>query len=76
MDLLKGLGYELSKQGDYVYQRTSSNDETTKRENVIKEFQRFYNDLKKIKLGTLDGFEEYIQVKIFISTLHFHLNEF
>jgi hypothetical protein len=48
----------------------------TKRENVIKEFHRFYNDLKKIKSGTLDGFEEYIQVKIFISTLHFHLSEF
>ncbi len=66
MDLLKGLGYELSKQGDYVYQITSSNDEMTRRENVIKEFQRFYNDLKKIKSGTLDGFKEYIQVKIFI----------
>jgi hypothetical protein len=66
LDLLKGLGYELSKQGDYVYQITSSNDEMTRRENVIKEFQRFYNDLKKIKSGTLDGFKEYIQVKIFI----------
>ncbi len=71
MTLLEGLGYELSKQGDYVYHRTSSNDETIRRGHVMDEFQRFYNDLKKIKSNALDGFEEYIQVKIFYFYLEF-----
>jgi hypothetical protein len=71
LTLLEGLGYELSIQGVYSYQRTSSNDEMARREHVMNEFQRFYNDLKKIKSDTLDGFKEYIQVKIFYFYLEF-----
>ncbi len=55
----------MSRQGDYVYERANEKESTT-RENAADEFQLFYNDLKKIKAGTLKGFEEYIQVIFFI----------
>lgn len=35
------------------------------------EFQRFYGDIKKIKAGTLDGFDDYIQVNMFYLNLKF-----
>jgi hypothetical protein len=35
----------------------------TARDNATKEFHRFYNDLKKIKDDSLDGFKEFITVK-------------
>ncbi len=65
MEILKRLGYVVSRQGDYVYERANEKESTT-RENAADEFQLFYNDLKKIKAGTLKGFEEYIQVIFFI----------
>jgi hypothetical protein len=35
----------------------------TARDNATNEFHRFYNDLKKIKDNSLNGFEEFITVK-------------
>jgi len=63
---LKGLGYQLNGLGDYAYQEIDSRNEMTNRQNAANEFQKFYNDLKKIKEGSLNGFEEYIQVTFFI----------
>lgn len=62
MNLLNCFGYKLNEQGEYSYQSTNSDDELTKRRNAANEFHLFYNDLKKIKEGSLDGFEEYINV--------------
>ncbi len=71
MKLLKGLGYELSGHGECVYRAPSSDDEIRRRENVMYEFQRFYGDIKKIKAGTLDGFDDYIQVNMLYLNLKF-----
>ncbi len=62
MDLLKCFGYRLNGKGEYVYQSTESHDQMINRENAANEFQNFYNDLKKIKEGSLDGFEDFITV--------------
>ncbi len=63
LDLLQYFGYQDNGGGNYVYQSTSSNAEMTARDNATKEFHRFYNDLKKIKDDSLDGFKEFITVK-------------
>jgi len=63
---LKRIGYQLNGSGDYVYQEIDSGNEIINRQNAANEFQIFYNDLKKIKEGSLNGFEEYIQVTFFI----------
>lgn len=60
--MLSHFGYKLNEPGDYVYQKPNSDDERIKRENAANEFQNFFNDLKKIREGTLNGFEEYINV--------------
>ena len=36
----------------------------TARENATNEFHQFYNDLKKIKDNSLNGFKEFLIVKI------------
>lgn len=64
MEILKSFGYGLNDKGDYVYQSRSSQTQTDKRQNAANEFQKFYNDLKKIKEGSLNGFEEFINVNI------------
>jgi hypothetical protein len=72
---LKRLGYELNGLGDYVYRIVDSNsNEMTTRKNAANEFQNFFNDLKKIKEGSLNGFEEFIQVTFFISTSNLNSN--
>ena len=48
-----------------LFKKGHSNSEITNRENAVNEFQRFFNDLKKIKEGSLNGFEEFIQVTFF-----------
>lgn len=53
----------MNPTGDYGYQNTSFRDVIEKRENSANEFLNFYEDLKSIKNGTLNGFVEYIQVK-------------
>ncbi|CAF3815432.1 unnamed protein product, partial [Adineta steineri] len=60
LDLLKYFGYRDNGRGNYVYQPISSSDEVTARENAANEFKRFYDDLKKARDNTLDGFEDYI----------------
>jgi len=69
---LKCLGYELNGLGDYVYRIVdSTSNEMTKRKNAANEFQNFFNDLKKIKEGSLNGFEEFIQVTFFYFNIKF-----
>lgn len=67
MELLELLGYEVNQNGDYVYRRVTSKDEIEFREEAADEIQRFYSDLKKIKAGSLHGFQEYISVGFFSS---------
>ena len=62
MQLLGLLGYEINENNDYVYRRTSSEEELLFRQEVADEFDRFSTDLKKIKAGNLLGFKEYISV--------------
>ncbi len=71
MDLLKCFGYRLNGKGEYVYQSTESHDQMINRENAANEFQNFYNDLKKIKEGSLDGFEDFIIVIFLFKSLKF-----
>ncbi|CAF1251018.1 unnamed protein product [Rotaria sordida] len=61
LDLLKHFGYELDRKGNYTYRSTDSNREITLRENATNEFKNFYNDLRRIKEGSLDDFAEYIR---------------
>ncbi|CAF4776629.1 unnamed protein product, partial [Rotaria sp. Silwood2] len=61
LKLLQYFGYKLDQKGNYTYQPTDSHGEITHRQNATNEFKRFYNDLKRIKEGTFDGFTQYIK---------------
>ncbi len=62
MGLLKRLGYIVNNKGEYVYQPTDSDAEMANRKEAADEFKNFFNNIKKIKEGTLKGFEEFIKV--------------
>ena len=53
----------MDPKGNYTYQPPSTEQETTIRRNAANEFLKFFDDLKKIKDGNLDGFQAYINVK-------------
>ncbi|CAF4929174.1 unnamed protein product [Rotaria sp. Silwood1] len=61
LGLLKHFGYILDQSGNYTYQSTTVHREITRRQNATNEIRRFYNDLKRIKDGSFNGFEEYIR---------------
>ncbi|CAF2807521.1 unnamed protein product [Rotaria sp. Silwood2] len=63
LKLLQYFGYKLDQKGNYTYQPTDSHGEITHRQNATNEFKRFYNDLKRIKEGTFDGFTQYIKFR-------------
>ncbi len=60
MDLLRHFGYKVDTKGNYTYQSTSTEQENTIRRNAANEFLKFFDDLKKIKDGALNGFQTYI----------------
>ncbi|CAF1348064.1 unnamed protein product [Rotaria magnacalcarata] len=60
LDLLKHFGYVLNEQGYYIYRQTDSIHDRISRENATNEFKRFFDDLKKIRDGSLHGFEGFL----------------
>jgi hypothetical protein len=66
VDLLDFFGYTCNTRGDFIFKSTKSDREREKRENGVREFEQFYNELKDAKNGFLNGFEQFIRVKFFI----------
>lgn len=65
LQILNDFGYALDPQGDYVYQKTDSAREKTRRENAANEFQQFFDELKKIKDGSCIGIKEFLTVNVY-----------
>ncbi len=68
LDLLVYFGYRRNKAGRYTYQSPRSDYESQHRQKGVKEFQRLCMDLKDAQNDDLDGFKEFIRVKLFIKT--------
>ena len=63
MSLLEFFGYANNDRGLYVYHLPKSDRERENRQKAVNEFGRFFNDLKNAEDGSLNGFEQFIQVQ-------------
>jgi hypothetical protein len=52
--------------GEYIYQSPRTDYERERHKNGVKEFHKFFTDLKSARNDNLEDFEEFIQVKLFI----------
>lgn len=72
------FGYQANAGGEYRFQETSNALENKRRNDASNELMRFQDDLKKIKNGSLAGFDKFLQVKSFLykSILNLNSHEF
>jgi len=55
-----------SNTGRYIYERAETRSKKDYRRNGINEIRNLSEDLRSARRGSLDGFEEFIQVRILI----------
>lgn len=60
------FGYVRNDMGEYIYQSPRTDYERERHKNGVKEFHKFFTDLKSARNDNLEDFEEFIQVKLFI----------
>ncbi len=65
MNLLPLFGCTLNNRGDYIFVEANTPQEITLRETAANEFRQFYDELKKVKSGSVNVVEYFLNVSCF-----------
>ncbi len=68
MDLLPLFGCTPNNRGDYIFVDANTPEDITLRETAAIEFRQFYNELKKVKNGSIDVVEYFLYVGLFFES--------
>jgi len=65
LNLLPLFGCTRNSQGDYIFVKANTPQEITLRETATNEFRQFYDELKKVKSGSVHVVEYFLNVSCF-----------
>jgi hypothetical protein len=68
LDLLPLFGCTPNNRGDYIFVDANTPEDITLRETAAIEFRQFYNELKKVKNGSIDVVEYFLYVGLFFES--------
>jgi hypothetical protein len=69
LDLLPLFGCTPNNRGDYIFVDANTPEDITLRETAAIEFRQFYNELKKVKNGSIDVVEYFLHVSFFLKVV-------
>jgi hypothetical protein len=62
LDLLPFFGCTPNNRGDYIFVDANTSQEIALRETAANEFRQFYDELKKVKNGSISVIEYFLNV--------------